>query len=204
MGDIQEKTDAAPLVLAGAKLTCVFMPLELLVANYVIGDDYEYPFRNVAEIFAADDFTMGNFKGALTDSNAHSAKTYNFKAGSKYVKTLSLGGFDAVNLANDHNQLVMDLMKRIARKHNFVVLLHEKPFNGVNGSGKSTVTKGFNIIGEYILLPHSLGGVYATYWESMYPDEIKGVINNSFLLGSQQSYAKDISDILDTDAARSV
>jgi hypothetical protein len=35
-------------------------------------------------------------------------------------------------------------------------------------------------------------------------DEIKGVINNSFLLGSQQSYAKDISDILDTDAARKI
>jgi len=44
--------------------------------------------------------------------------------------------FENVNLANDHNQLVMDLMKRIARKHNFVVLLHEKPYNGVNGSGK--------------------------------------------------------------------
>ncbi len=44
--------------------------------------------------------------------------------------------FENVNLANDHNQLVMDLMKRIARKHNFVVLLHEKPYSGVNGSGK--------------------------------------------------------------------
>ncbi|MBQ8501467.1 MAG: glutamine synthetase III [Bacteroides sp.] len=44
--------------------------------------------------------------------------------------------FENVNLANDHNQLVMDLMKRIARRHNFVVLLHEKPYNGVNGSGK--------------------------------------------------------------------
>ena len=44
--------------------------------------------------------------------------------------------FENVNLANDHNQLVMDLMKRIGRKHNFAVLLHEKPFNGVNGSGK--------------------------------------------------------------------
>ena len=44
--------------------------------------------------------------------------------------------FENVNLANDHNQLVMDLMKRIARKHNFVVLLHEKPYQGVNGSGK--------------------------------------------------------------------
>ena len=44
--------------------------------------------------------------------------------------------FENVNLANDHNQLVMDLMKRIARKHKFAVLLHEKPYNGVNGSGK--------------------------------------------------------------------
>ena len=44
--------------------------------------------------------------------------------------------FENANLANDHNQLVMDLMKRIARKHNFAVLLHEKPYNGVNGSGK--------------------------------------------------------------------
>ena len=44
--------------------------------------------------------------------------------------------FENANLANDHNQLVMDLMKRIARKHNFVVLLHEKPYQGVNGSGK--------------------------------------------------------------------
>lgn len=44
--------------------------------------------------------------------------------------------FEEVNLANDHNQLVMDLMKRIALKHNFNVLLHEKPFQSVNGSGK--------------------------------------------------------------------
>ena len=40
------------------------------------------------------------------------------------------------NLANDQNQIVMNLMKQIARKHGFVVLLHEKPFDGVNGSGK--------------------------------------------------------------------
>ena len=44
--------------------------------------------------------------------------------------------FEDVNRANDHNQLVMDLMKRLATKHNFTVLLHEKPFKGVNGSGK--------------------------------------------------------------------
>ena len=41
--------------------------------------------------------------------------------------------FENCNLANDHNQLVMDLMKRIARKHHFNVLLHEKPYSGVNG-----------------------------------------------------------------------
>ena len=40
------------------------------------------------------------------------------------------------NLANDQNQILMNLMNRIARKHGFVVLFHEKPFDGVNGSGK--------------------------------------------------------------------
>jgi len=44
--------------------------------------------------------------------------------------------FGETNLSNDQNQLVMNLMNRIARKHGFVVLLHEKPFAGVNGSGK--------------------------------------------------------------------
>ena len=44
--------------------------------------------------------------------------------------------FGETNLSNDQNQLVMNLMNRIARKHGFVVLLHEKPFDGVNGSGK--------------------------------------------------------------------
>ena len=44
--------------------------------------------------------------------------------------------YEECNLANDHNQLLMSVMKRVARRHNFRVLLHEKPFNGVNGSGK--------------------------------------------------------------------
>ncbi len=44
--------------------------------------------------------------------------------------------FEEANLANDHNQLIMDLMKRIARRHKFTVLFHEKPFAGINGSGK--------------------------------------------------------------------
>ena len=44
--------------------------------------------------------------------------------------------YEECNLANDHNQLLMSVMKRVARQHNFRVLLHEKPFKGVNGSGK--------------------------------------------------------------------
>ncbi len=44
--------------------------------------------------------------------------------------------FEEVNLAVDHNLLLMDLMEKIARKHNFRVLFHEKPFKGINGSGK--------------------------------------------------------------------
>ena len=44
--------------------------------------------------------------------------------------------FEECNLAVDHNMLLMSLMKKVARKHGFVVLLHEKPFAGINGSGK--------------------------------------------------------------------
>lgn len=44
--------------------------------------------------------------------------------------------FEETNLANDHNLLLMSLMAEVARRHNFRVLLHEKPFAGINGSGK--------------------------------------------------------------------
>ena len=44
--------------------------------------------------------------------------------------------YEEANLANDHNQLLMTIMNKIARRHNFRILLHEKPFKGVNGSGK--------------------------------------------------------------------
>ena len=44
--------------------------------------------------------------------------------------------FEEANLANDHNQLLMTIMDKIARRHHFRVLLHEKPFKGINGSGK--------------------------------------------------------------------
>ncbi len=44
--------------------------------------------------------------------------------------------FNTTNIATDHNQITMELMKRTARKHGFKCILHEKPFAGVNGSGK--------------------------------------------------------------------
>ena len=60
--------------------------------------------------------------------------------------------FEEANLAVDHNSLLMDVMQRVAERHNFVVLFHEKPFAGINGSGKhnnwslSTDT-GVNLLG---------------------------------------------------------
>jgi len=59
--------------------------------------------------------------------------------------------FEEANLSVDHNQLVMDVMKRIARKHKFRVLFHEKPFAGINGSGKHSnwsiaTNKGLNLL----------------------------------------------------------
>ncbi len=44
--------------------------------------------------------------------------------------------FEEINLAVDHNALLMDVMDKVARRHNFKVLLHEKPYAGINGSGK--------------------------------------------------------------------
>jgi glutamine synthetase len=44
--------------------------------------------------------------------------------------------FEEVNLAVDHNQILMDIMRKVGRKHKFRVLFHEKPFAGINGSGK--------------------------------------------------------------------
>lgn len=44
--------------------------------------------------------------------------------------------YEECNLANDHNQLIMSLMDRVARRHSFRILFHEKPFKGINGSGK--------------------------------------------------------------------
>ncbi|MBR6729291.1 MAG: glutamine synthetase type III, partial [Clostridia bacterium] len=59
--------------------------------------------------------------------------------------------FETVNVACDHNQITMELMRKIADHHNMVCLLHEKPFAGLNGSGKHdnwslTTSKGINLL----------------------------------------------------------
>ena len=59
--------------------------------------------------------------------------------------------FDTTNVAVDHNQLTMEVMKKVADRHDFVCLLHEKPFAGINGSGKHnnwsmTTNTGVNLL----------------------------------------------------------
>ncbi|MDR3766981.1 MAG: glutamine synthetase III, partial [Butyricicoccus sp.] len=61
--------------------------------------------------------------------------------------------FTTTNIATDHNQLTMEVMKRVADKHGFVCLLHEKPFEGVNGSGKHNNWSISTDAGENLLEP---------------------------------------------------
>ncbi|MDZ7740409.1 MAG: glutamine synthetase III [Bacteroidota bacterium] len=61
--------------------------------------------------------------------------------------------YEETNLAVDHNQLLMHLMKRVAKNHNFTVLLHEKPFAKVNGSGKHNNWSLQTNLGENLLVP---------------------------------------------------
>ena len=61
--------------------------------------------------------------------------------------------FTTTNIATDHNQLTMELIQRVAKKHGLVALLHEKPFDGVNGSGKHNNWSFCTEEGENILEP---------------------------------------------------
>ena len=63
--------------------------------------------------------------------------------------------FDTANIATDHNQLVMETMKKVARRHNLECLLHEKPFAGVNGSGKHDNWSLVTNTGKNLLRPGS-------------------------------------------------
>ncbi|MBE9660371.1 glutamine synthetase III family protein [Mucilaginibacter myungsuensis] len=61
--------------------------------------------------------------------------------------------YEEINLAIDHNQLLMDLMDRVAKRHNFKVLLHEKPYAGLNGSGKHNNWSLITNTGKNLLSP---------------------------------------------------
>ena len=61
--------------------------------------------------------------------------------------------FDTANVAVDHNQLTMEVMKKVADKHGLVCLLHEKPFEGINGSGKHNNWSISTNTGENLLDP---------------------------------------------------
>ncbi len=63
--------------------------------------------------------------------------------------------FTSTNIATDHNQLTMEIMKKVAHKHGLVCLLHEKPFDGVNGSGKHNNWSLSTDEGENLLNPGS-------------------------------------------------
>lgn len=74
--------------------------------------------------------------------------------------------YNTTNIATDHNQLVMELMKRTARKHGFKCLLHEKPFEGINGSGKHNNWSASTDTGVNLLDPGktpSENAVFLTY-----------------------------------------
>jgi glutamine synthetase len=61
--------------------------------------------------------------------------------------------FTSTNMATDHNQLTMELMKKVAERHGLVCLLHEKPFEGINGSGKHNNWSLSTDLGENLLEP---------------------------------------------------
>ncbi len=61
--------------------------------------------------------------------------------------------YEEINLAIDHNQLLMDVMDKVAKRHNFKVLLHEKPYAGINGSGKHNNWSLITNTGKNLLSP---------------------------------------------------
>jgi glutamine synthetase len=119
--------------------------------------------------------------------------------------------FEECNLANDHNQMMMDLMQKVARKHGFRVLLHEKPFSGINGSGKhnnwslSTNTgvglysPGKNPKGNMQFLTFVINTIFAVY---KHQDLLRASIlnaNNSHRLGANEAPPAIISAFLGSE-----
>ena len=70
---------------------------------YYDSNGKDYFFQNVKSIFSADDLTIANFEGTLTDSDTREDKTFAFKAPAEYAQILTSGSVEAVNTANNHS-----------------------------------------------------------------------------------------------------
>ncbi len=89
--------------------------------------------------------------------------------------------FEEANLAIDHNQLLMDLMEKVGKKHGFKVLLHEKPFSGINGSGKHNNWSLITNTGINLLAPTKNPETNLQFL-TFFVNVIKGVFDNADLL----------------------
>lgn len=73
-------------------------------AFYIVKKDPGYFFQGVRDVFAADDLTVINMEGTLTETDTRQDKTYAFKGDPKYTEILTAGNVDAANLANNHSK----------------------------------------------------------------------------------------------------
>jgi glutamine synthetase len=118
--------------------------------------------------------------------------------------------FEECNLAVDHNLLIMDVMRKVARKHKFRILFHEKPFAGINGSGKHNnwslaTDTGINLLGpgktpktNILFLTFLINTVMAVY---KYQDLLRASIasaGNAHRLGANEAPPAIISVFLGT------
>ncbi|MBU3676616.1 MAG: glutamine synthetase type III, partial [Chitinophagaceae bacterium] len=130
--------------------------------------------------------------------------------------------FEEVNIAVDHNSLLMDLMQRVAKRHKLKVLLHEKPFAGVNGSGKHNNWSLATDTGINLLAPGKTPRtnlMFLTFFVNVlkavhdYADLLRGSIassNNDHRLGANEAppaiisvfVGKYLSEVLDEVEAR--
>ncbi len=125
--------------------------------------------------------------------------------------------FEEVNAANDHNQLLMDVMNRVSERHNLQVLFHEKPFAGLNGSGKHNNWSLITNTGVNLFAPASSAKdnlMFLTFFVTAikavheYADLIRASIasaGNDFRLGANEAppaiisafIGKQMTDVLD-------
>ena len=89
--------------------------------------------------------------------------------------------FEEANLAVDHNSLIMDVMRKVAERHKFVVLFHEKPFAGINGSGKHNNWSLSTDTGVNLLSPGSTP-MKNLQFLTFFVNTIKAVCDNEELL----------------------